>query len=248
MAGLDYITYLQALQTAGWISQNNTDSDFQRFIPRIIEYAELRIYRQFDFLMTKTAQTGSAVIVGNRNLAVPASVIVLEHLNMISPIATAPDSGTRNPVRRVSLEFLDFTYPVATVTGLPKFFAEIGTGVTATPYTLKLGPAPDLTYGTEFLGTIRPAPLSQDNPTTFISVNMPDLFVAASMVMVFGYQRDFGGQAADPQAAMSWEKLYSDLAQGLNIENLRQKAMSADWQTIMPSPAANTPLSRVSPQ
>lgn len=245
---MNYSEYLMAIQQAGWVPTSNTDFEFQRFVPRVIEYAEMRIYRMFDFLATLTSQV-SALTANNRNLAVPATVIVIENINVITPAATAADAGVRHPLRRVSLDFLDAVYPNASLsTGVPKYFAVIGNGAATSSYVARFGPTPDAAYNAEFLGTIRPAPLSETNSTTFISVNMPDLLISASMVMVFGYQRDFGGQSDDPQKAISWEKLFNDQCTTLNIENLRQKAMSADWSSITPSPAANTALGRVSPQ
>jgi hypothetical protein len=40
-----------------------------------------------------------------------------------------------------------------------------------------------------------------DSTTTILSLYVPDLFVAAAMIFMAGYQKDFGSQSDDPQAA-----------------------------------------------
>ena len=52
---LDYTTYVQAIQNLAVAPQSGNDANFQAIIPRTIEYAELRIYRDFDFLCTTDA-------------------------------------------------------------------------------------------------------------------------------------------------------------------------------------------------
>jgi len=111
---------------------------------------------------------------------------------------------------------------------------------------VKLGPAPDNTYTAEFVGIIRPAPLSPTNTTTYLSTNLPDLFLAASMIFGAGYQQNFGAQADNPQSAQSCESTYQNLKQGVQLEDLRQKAQSASWSNYTPSPIANTPRERAS--
>lgn len=248
---MNFKQYVQTMQTMLVIPLNNTDTNFELIIPRMIEYAELRIYRELDFLATNGTQT-SVCVASNRNVSVPATSIVVESVNVITPAGSSADAGTRHPMRRVSIPYMDAWWPAASTTttapSVPQIYSLISSG-TSSPsyYTARVAPAPDSTYNVEFVGTFRPTALSSANPNTFIGDNLPDLFVAASMIFGVGYQRDFGAQASDPQASLSWEKTYSDLRDGLNIESLRQKAMSADWNAKMPSQMANQALDRIKP-
>ena len=253
---LDYTTYVQAIQNLAVAPQSGNDANFQAIIPRAIEYAELRIYRDFDFLCTLASQV--ATLTGSsRNVALPSNVIVCQSANVITPVsATIPDNGTRNPLRRVGLDYVNAVWPSSTpptTPSIPAVYAEIGTPtigsvITAGSLNIVVGPAPDAAYTLEVIGTVRPSALSPSNPTTFISVNMPDLLVAASMIFISGYQRDFGAQTSDPQAAMSWSMQYDALKAGVLLEELRKKAASVEWSPYFPTPGANQARDRVTPQ
>jgi hypothetical protein len=90
-------------------------------------------------------------------------------------------------------------------------------------WTIILGPAPSAPYNIEILGTIRPVPLSPTNSQTFLTQYLPDLFTAASMVFMSGYQRDFGSQSDNPQQAQSWENQYQLLFKSANAEEMRKR-------------------------
>lgn len=235
---LNYATNKQALQTLLVIPQDNIDQNFENMIPRGIEYAELRIYRELDFLTTNTAAT-TALVSGNRNVAMPGSIIILDDVNVVTPSSqTSPDAGTRNPLERVSLDFLNAVWSNGATTGLPKVYALL------TDTTIKLGPVPDAAYTIECIGNIRPTPLSPTNLTTWLATNLPDLFLAAQMVWWSGYQRNFGAQADDPQAAQSWEKTYQDLKMGAAVEEWRRKSQAPNWSPYSPPQIANAPRER----
>ena len=251
----DYTTYISTMQNLAVAPQSGNDANFQAIIPRMIEYSELRIYRDFDFLCTLASQT--AILTGSsRNVALPSNIVVCQSANVITPSsATVPDNGTRNPLQRVSIEYLNAVWPSSTPSttpSIPKFYAEIGnptigTTINAGPINIVVGPPPDANYTMEIIGTVRPTPLSPSNPTTFISVNMPDIFVAASMIFCAGYQQNFGAGASDPAAAMSWSTQYDALKSGVAIEEMRKKAASIEWSSYSPTPAANQPRDRATP-
>lgn len=99
-----------------------------------------------------------------------------------------------------------------------------------------VGPWPDAGYIVEVIGTQRPTPLSATNTTTFLSTNLPDLFIAASMVFASGYQKNFGAQADDPKMGASWENQYQLLKASANVEEFRKKLQATGWSSQMPSP------------
>lgn len=244
---LTYSTYVQAVQNELNIPTDNADTSFQNIVPRGIEYAELRIYRDMDFLATLGSQTAT-LTASNRNVALPPSIVVCQDVNVITPVsATIPDNGIRNPLTRVSIEFLNAIYTSSANPTIPQYYALIGTPTTAGSiisvgtYNIQLGPFPDQAYTAEVIGTVRPSPLSQTNPATFLSTYLPDLFLAASLVFFFGWQRDFGAQSDNPQTAQSWENQYATLKAGVNIEEIRKKAASVSWSPFIPTPQANIP-------
>lgn len=235
---LTYETYTNAMRTMLVVPLNESDSNFENIIPRMIEYAELRIYRELDFLNTRSAPTLLCTS-GSRNATVPATIVVLESVNLISPAGTTnPESGTRVPLERVSVDFLNFTWPTAATTGTPAKYALLSdTG-------MRLAPTPSGAFTLECVGTTRPTALSPTTTTTFISTYLPDLFLAASMIFGSGYQKNYGSQADDPKMAQSWESQYQALKAGVNLETIRQKAESVQWTPFQPSPAANQPRDR----
>jgi hypothetical protein len=80
--------------------------------------------------------------------------------------------------------------------------------------------------------------LSATNPNTFIATYLPDLFMAASMIYISGYQRDFGRQADDPQMSVSWQSFYKDRFQASLIEENRKKFWANGWTSRSPVPTA----------
>ena len=216
------------------------DANANLFFPRAIEQAEQRLYRELDLITTQTAQTASLTPL-SRNIAIPGGILILQELNIVTPAGTAPDLGTRNPVQRVSLAFLNRVAPVAAAPlgspSVPSWYALLD------DVDMRLGPAPDAAYQAEFIGIIRPAPMTAANPTTWLGTNLPDLFVAGVNVAMAGYQRDFGAQSEDPRLALSWEAAFQELKKSAVVEEQRRKAQSVAWQPYSPAPLASPPRS-----
>jgi hypothetical protein len=212
------------------------DSNANLFFPRAIEQAEQRIYRELDLITTQTAQTAS-LAAGSRNIAIPGGILILHELNVITPAGAAPDGGTRNPMQRVSLAFLNAVAPTAASPSLPRYYALLD------DVDMRLGPAPDAGYEAEFIGIVRPAPMNAGNPATWLGTNLPDLFVAAINVAMAGYQRDYGAQSDDPRLALSWEAAFQELKKSALTEEQRRKAQSVAWQPYSPAPLATPPRS-----
>lgn len=234
--------------TAPTTATPSTVNDFNNILPRCIEFAEDMMLRDadLDFLQVRTTDATTATTSGSRTLTVAAAVTVPFTLNLISPAGqTSPEAGTRNPVQRVSIDFLNALYPAASGTGntgLPKYFA-ITDNALATSVNLqaRLAPTPDGAYQAEWYGQTKPAPLSATNTSNFLTLNVPDLYISASMVFMSGYQRNFGAQADDPKMAVSWTAVYQEQKRGAAIEQARIKAQSAGWTAYAPTPNATPP-------
>lgn len=230
---MDYATWV-----ANLANEMVVDADFAPFVqilPACEEYASNRIYRELDLLSTVTRQTG-ALAIGTRTFNLPTAsgrFVVTNGFNVITPSGqTTPDNGTRNPLVPTTRDVLDMIWPSTTGAALPTLYAMI------TDQQIIVGPAPDAAYTIEAIGTIRPAALSTDNTTTFLSLYLPDLFNAASMVFMTGFQRNWGAQADDPKSAVSWQSQYDMLFASANVENMRAKYSAGAWSSMSPTPLA----------
>lgn len=227
---VDYNTYVSQLQTM--IAMDATDPDFPTIIPAIINYAEMRIYRELDLISTITRDTSTTLVAANQNAAFPNTFVVIQGVNLLTPAVALPAVAARVPLIAVSKEVLYAMWGNPALTGPPTMYAMVD------QWTALLGPSPDATYKVEVYGTIRPVPLSASNTTTFLTTYLYDLFLAASMVFVSGYMRNFGSQASDPQMGMSWETQYGTLKASADMEELRKKSWADSWTSMPPSPVA----------
>lgn len=217
-----------------------TDAAFVAAVPTIITDAEQRLYRELDLLSTRVRATGQ-LSAGNRNFSLPTTsgvFVVVEQFNIITPSTqTNPDAGTRNPCDPVSKEVLDNLWPSSTGAGVPNQFAPISQA------DWVVGRWPDADYTIEVVGTIRPAPLSADNPNTFLSQYLPDVFFTAALVMAAGYQLNFSSMGDNPASGMTWETHLKPLLESANVEEFRKKFGSEGWTSKQPDRIATPPRS-----
>lgn len=232
------MTYDQIIaQVAEMMSVPVTDSEYLAFAPAMLDYGQNRINRELDFLAT-VSRTSTVLTLGSRLLQLPTGIIAINTLNLITPSGSTGDTGIRHQMRYVSVETLNrlWTNQIdPALRGVPKQYARV------TPTVGIVGPTPDAAYNVEFFGTFIQSGLSPTNANTFIGDNMPDLLIAACMIYVNAFYKNFGAQSEDPAAAQSWENQYSTLRQGVLIEELRRKSQSVSWTAYQPSPIANTP-------
>jgi hypothetical protein len=230
-------SYVTQMATMAVVAE--TDPAFLTILPQMIVYAELRMYRDLDFLFTSGVSTAYSLTAGNRTLNVPAdtfplgTLVVPEQINVLVG-STDPDLADRVPLLPTTKEFLDAVYGSGAVAnrGVPQYWVPFD------DYTFLVGPYPDDNYTVELVGTYRPASLSASNPTTFISLNLPDIMIMASMVYISAYQRNFGRMNDDPQMAISYESQYQTLLKGAMVEEARKKFEAAGWSSQSPSPIA----------
>ena len=230
-------SYVTQIATMAVVSP--TDSNYVTILPQMINYAENRIYRDLDFLFTSIATTSYSVNSGSRVITVPTNTFVVpEQINLITPAGTTdPNSGNRVPLLPTTREYLDAVYGNSSSTGSPTYFAPFG-GNANSNWTFLVGPYADATYTVEIIGTFRPDSMSASNPTTFISIYMPDILIMASMVYISGYQRNFGRANDDPQMAVTYESQYQTLLKGAISEEYRKKFEASAWSSQSISPVA----------
>lgn len=225
----DYTTYVSQLENM--IAMDPTDVDFPTIIPAIINYAEMRIYRELDLISTITRDTSVVMTAGDQNIALPDTFVVIQGLNLL-PAGAAPATASRTPLVSTSKEVVYALWGDPTATGTPSMYAMVD------QWTAIVGPSPSAAFGVESYGTIRPNPLSASNPNTFLTTYLYDLFLAASMIFVSGWMRNFGAMSSDPQMSSSWEAQYQTLKASANVEELRKKSWSDAWTAFSPTPLA----------
>lgn len=226
----DYVTTL-----ANTLVVPSTDGNYLQELPRIIDDAEQRIYRELDLLTTIVRDQTGTLTANSRNFTFPQHFVVSESLNVFTPSGSNLNRFQLVPVSR---EWMDNVWPNETPSvtpSVPQYYAMI------TDQTIIVGPAPDAPYTIEVVGTIRPQPLSAINPTTYLTQYLPDLFFAASMVFGSGYLQNYGAAVDNPQQAVTWEGHYQSLLQSANVEELRKKYQSHAWSPKQPSAIATPP-------
>jgi hypothetical protein len=232
MAIVSYTAYISDISELTAIASTNVD--LLAALPMVIDDAEQRLYRELDLLNTRTTDDTGSLTAGSKNFTLPSTngtFLVLERVNVVTPAGATTGNGTLNPLLPVSKETIDYLWPSVNGSGIPTLFSP------RTQTDITVGPYPDQSYNIEIFGTIRPAPLSSTNITTLLTAYFPDLFMAASMVFMAGYMKNYGAAADDPGQAGSWESHYQKLLQSAAVEEARKKFSMQGWSSKQPSPA-----------
>jgi hypothetical protein len=243
----DYTDFVAQLASALVI--NPTDSRYLTLLPTIVANAESRLIREptIDFqAIDGPADISQMTTTGSRVVPFPPNVLVLESASLILPADQGdPESGERVPLLRTTRPFIDAIWPDARLTKTPKFgetyFCPLSQWSTDSPNQIIIAPTPDGEYIFEANGSHLPAPLSETNPTTFLTQHYYSIFFAASMVFACGeVLKNFGAAADDPRMAQSWEAEYKSLLAGVSVESMRQRSVGPGWTAGAPTPLAPT--------
>jgi len=230
---ITYSSYVS--QISNIMVVNSSDPNFTTFLPGAIDYAEGRLYRELDLLSVNIVSTAVNTSSGVRTITLSTAqgtFLVVDRVNVLTTGATQ-----RSALYPVAPEYLDAVYggTASSNTGTPIVFARTN------DTQIQFGPIPDQVYPVEVVGTIRPVPLSSGNSSTWLTQNVPELMIAATMIFAAGYMRDFGAQSDNPQMAQSWESQYQALVKSANVDELRKKYEGAAWSANQPSPIATPP-------
>jgi len=231
---LTYASYVNQIATMAVIPV--TDTNYVTIIPSMIDYAELRMQRDLDFLSTQISTTAYTFTANNNTLTIPTSQFIVPQT-----FEVLDGSGNSTPLLPVTKEYIQNVYGSGSTTGLPQYFAVYGGDTATTGNTSQniiVGPIPTSSYTVRLTGTVRSAPLSATNTTTFISTYLPDLFIMASMIYISAFQRNFGKINDDPAMAQTYEAQYQVLKASALVEENRKKFEAAAWTSYSPAPAA----------
>jgi len=231
---LTYSSYVQQIATLAVVPV--TDPNYTIIIPSMIDYAELRMQRDLDFLSTQISTSAYTFTSGSNQLTLPTSQFIVPQT-----FEVIDGSGNSSPLLAVGKEFIQNVYGSGSTTGLPQYFAVYGGDTATTGNTSQymiVGPTPNSNYTVRLTGTVRSASLSATNTTTYISTYLPDMFIFASMIYISAYQRNFGRANDDPAMAQTYESQYQALKASALIEENRKKFEAAAWTSYSPAPAA----------
>lgn len=220
------------------------DQNFlNNIVPQCLNYAELRIQRDLDLLALQTDDETYTLTAGSNILPVYVNDFVtiqtIQVVNGTKATALVPTSK----------EFLMAVYDDSSIQGLPRYFGPLGGDNPTSGNTyinFLIAPTPDQNYPLVIIGSSRIPSLASfaNNPatvntsTTFISTWLPDLLVAASMIYVSGYQRNFSASGDDPQTAVHWEQQYQALSKAARTEEACKRFRGSAWSSEQPSPIA----------
>ncbi len=234
-------------QLVNYLQQDPASTNFTAALPTIVSNAELRIYRELDFLATRGQNSSVSFTGGSRTLSLagmtgqlvgglavaPSYPIVVQGLAVIIPFPDLPAAGTRVRFTLTSVDFIDAIWPQEAVTGTP--------GAAPTPFayyamldhqTAIVAPTPATDWVAEVTGTFRPAPMSATNEETWLGDNLPDLLFCACMIEGFKYQRE----VSDPKMALPWEQRYEECKTAAFSEEQRRKGLGPSAQPFQPAP------------
>jgi hypothetical protein len=228
--GLTYTTYVAQIATLAVVPV--TDTNYISIIPSMIDYAELRMQRDLDFLNTVATSSYTPASV-TPSLALSTNTSSYPYVTVQNIAVVDPTSGFTKQLTPVSKEWIYNTYPIGSTTALPVYYAPFDDN------EYLLGPQPDQIYTYSVVGTQRFPTLSATNTTTFISQYLPDVFIMASMIYISAYQRNFTSIASnDPQMAVTYESQYQALLKGAMVEEARKKFEASAWSSMSPPMAA----------
>ena len=213
----------------------STDANFNNMIAPCIDFVENRLQRELDLINTVVTNSSGVTAANTRSFSYPTNLGTFIVVNQLSLFVGSVRQPAMTPVSR---DFIDACYPAETAPTIPSYPIY---WAPANDTTAILGPSPDAIYTCEVVGTMRMSQMSNSNPSNFLTLQLPDLYIAASMAWLCAYQRDFGTAAADPQMAMSWSQTYDKLFAGADAEELRKKFRSIGQSSRSPSPLANQP-------
>lgn len=234
---MNYTEFVTAIATI--TAYSPTDTNFVAILPDAIQYADNRIFRELDMIAEDFRDSSASTSALNRNFTLPTTLgtfQVITGINIITPAATAPESGTRNQCTMASLDVLDRIYPSTTGAGVPSLYSYFSQAAGQTG--IIFAPWPDAIYRVEVIGKIIPTALSASNPTTFLTLYLPDLYIAAAMVFMSGFMRNYGAGADDPRQAISWENQYTQLRDSAATVEARKRGAGASWSPRQVEPTA----------
>ena len=213
---LTYTSLITSL--ANLLAMSPTDTNFLGILPNAIDYAELRMQRDMDLEANSDYFIGSTLTAGDLIQTFNADLQVIDSI-------TITNGTTQVNLTPVSRDYLLAMYNSTTYQAQPLYFAPYN------PAQILIGPIPDQNYPVQVFATVRFEQLSGTNAQNYLSQQFPDMYIAACMIFLSGWMRNFGSQADNPQMAQSWETQYQALLKSALPEDGRRKFEASAWSS-----------------
>lgn len=217
---------------------NVIPADFATLFPQATSYAENRIYRDIPMTTERQQLPTAAITPGDGLLSAPISVpqgtgpVFIERFGILK-------AGQTYWYDKASADFvgLIWTNPSETLDPdlaewIGRYWAPLFDTVEGSPETnvTTIAFAPPVT-STGLIATVvalfPPAPISANNPQTYLSTVYPELLEAAIMVFMNRYLLKNASATADtPEMTMSFEADYMTLMEAAKAEELRRRGLA----------------------
>lgn len=249
---MNFLANLSALTQNTGQAQYAADPDFLAQFPLFVTSGEDRILRDLDLLTTHITDDSGILDATRRRFMLPTDLgafIVLDSIRVVVGGVTMP------ALDWISKEAMNVVYPSDGAVGVPSIPRYV---CPLDQESVLLGPAPGAAYRVFCDGTQYPASLNTGatiNPDqtisiaagspaflgTYISNNIPDVFIAAQMITVSAWMRQFSAMSDDPQQARNWTEEYERLKSGELATEMRKRLASQGWGSRLPNPIATPP-------
>ena len=160
----------------------NNSQDFLDNIPTFVKQAETRIYNTVQLTSLRRNVTG-VLTQGNKYLSAPA-----DFLSVFS-LAVIDGTGEYQYLLDKDVNFIRAAYPIASSTGVPKYYALFGPKSDAeTEISFILGPTPDHDYEVELHYFYYPESIVTAG-TTWLGDNFDPVLLYGSLVEAYTYMK-----------------------------------------------------------
>jgi hypothetical protein len=188
----DYATLQGAL--VNWLHRDDLDSEIQGFI----QLGENRIYRD---LRVRQMETTFSSVIASGSIAVPTGYVEMKYAYV--------NGSPMVKMQRKDAEWIYANYPTRSADGTPKFFAREAE-------TLIFGPYPDSAYTVKGVYYKRLTSLSDANPTNWLTSDVPDLILYASMCEAAQWLQE-------DDRVILWEKKYDQILQRVKRNDIDEE-------------------------
>ena len=161
----------------------STETSFVANIPNFVQYAEERIYNTVQLPALRQNSTASATL-GNQYMALPSDWLATYSL------AVVDGSGDYQFLLNKDVNFIRQSYPSASSTGLPQYYAIWDDS------TMLLGPTPDAAYTLELHYYYYP-PSIVDAGTSWVGDNFENVLLYGSLREAYTYLKGEADIIAD---------------------------------------------------
>jgi hypothetical protein len=182
----------------------NDGTEFQTYIPKMVNRAEERMTRDLDDYGLVT-YTSVAISADNNIVTLPAGTRVIKNFTV-----TLGASG-KSPILQRTDEFINDYWPIATsTTDIPVYYARRDNT------TIMIAPTTNQTYDAEIVHVDKPVALTTATPNNYFSDFCYDALFNASMVEAMVFMKDY-------PTAQLFEQRYAQSLQTLQNQARRTR-------------------------